>query len=216
VDENLRAAGTLALRNVKVVEQAWEVLGDIDAELVHTVNGLVREMLPKADWESSLFDKDADLELPVDISLYPVKWERDEECLASFDLWYYEPDSADSYWSSILCGQSSGRMGISLCISEYKMIGATKGKWKNFLRQHSDLIQVITESGFILQDEERFWLPVVADIEALATAYQNDELEDYLKPIYEAALKTVFEVTPKFDRLLQAALQFFGEAPAAV
>lgn len=213
MDENLRAAGSLALRNVKIVEQACDVLFDIDEELVYTVNGLVREVLPKADWESSLFDKDTDLKSPDDISLNPVKWGRDEECLASFDLWYYEPDSADSYWSSILCEQSSGRTGISWSISEYKKIGTTKGKWKNFLRQHSDLVQAITASGFILQDDECFWLPIVADIEALATAYQNDELEDYLKPIYETAMKTVIEAAPKFDRLLQAALQFFGETP---
>jgi hypothetical protein len=213
VDENLRAAGTLALRNVKIVEQACDVLGEIDTELVRTVNGLVKKMLPKADWKSGLFE-DADLESADDISFYPVKWEEDEECLASFDLWYYESDSAeDSYWASILCEQSSGRTGIYWWISEYKKIGATKGKWKNFLRQHSDLVQAITASGFMLQDDEWFWLPVVADIEALATAYQNDELEDYLEPIYETALKTVFEATPKFDRLLQAAQQFFGETP---
>lgn len=213
MDENLRAAGTLALRNVKVVEQAYKVLGDIDTELIRTVNGLVKQILPKADWESSLFDKETDLESCNDIDFHPGKWSEDDENLATFNLWGGQV-GPDIFWLSLLCHQSSDRMGISWFMSDYKKISTTKGKWKNFLRQHSSLVQAITDCGFILEGDEWFLLPIVADIEALATAYQNDELEDYLKPIYEAALKKVFETTPKFDQLLQAALEFFGETPA--
>jgi hypothetical protein len=198
--EASRKAGALILRNLKTFNDAALLMGgSMYVELVREVNQSVKNWTEQAGWMGE-YDWDNN-----NLWVSPAEWQIGGEkgqYLARFEL-LAEADDTESYEVADLCGCGQSRYGFRFS-PNYGALGG-KSKWNVFSKSLPAVAsRLSTELGFLDEGKGVWFVPVLMDAAALASAYENEDYSVALAPLAQA-LDKIKAAMPVFDKILRKA-----------
>lgn len=117
-----------------------------------------------------------------------------------------EGAAADHLWLVTLCQEGRGRFGLKLDRADG--LGMTPGRWKKFVNGRP-AAQRLVSLGYLHDDRGHFFRPVDFTSEALASAIEVDDFEEFLRPLTEA-MAALPEAASAFGEILADARAVAG------
>lgn len=195
-----RKAGAIIIENLGMFDEAKRLFDKIEEEVFDKVDAIVEDWVKENGWagECDFYESDTWIAHP--------DWIAGEngEYWARLFLNYYpgaDPE-VESEWLSDLCGESQVPFGF--CFeANYPRFGG-KAKWKNFCKSLTENNLALKEAGFNADGKGGWFLPVKLNKGTVANAYENEDYDEAMKPVFEA-LEKLEKARPVFDGLLEKA-----------
>lgn len=207
--KQLREAGALAIRNLGVIEHAYQLIDDeISNEMYFGVEKIIEANIPK-EWKRKLPCLEAK-SWHADLSWFaPQEWNNgDDESEAQFVVWAESPDDNDDLWClTQLCRQGEAKLGFRWT-GDRKLLMAKQrlSAWKNFASQQHSKRPILAELGFQYEEAKGSWfIPLSVDVTMLAEAYADGEMECVLEPAIQVCLKCILKAMPEFNSIIEEA-----------
>jgi len=201
-------AGALAIKSLGVIEQAYKFVDEtLEVEFWLAVEQAIKKALPTEDWDASLSESK---EKSVDHAFFTkADWKDHEEdtYLAKFNVWGALPEDNNDVWLlTQMCGLGEAVVGIEWAV-DHKSLGFTKGNWKKYAVEANKKHPGLEKWKFQFDASKGTWLlPMQVESEKLADAWENDgKMDDFLSPIINEYMKTIYQAIPEFDALLKKA-----------
>jgi hypothetical protein len=202
----------LIIRNLSDFDAAAIRLGyEIQSKVGKAIDDLAESWAKRHSWEGK-FDFDLN-----ELAIAPPewKWSNPEERLGYFaiepgvgDDW--DDDTQDTcvdyFWLTRLCRAGRGMLGFRWYYGA-DVIGATKPKWKKFVQGQIQRIEKNT--SFTYEETGRFFRPFRIDVEKLAAAFEEDDIDKALGPLREA-LDALPDAAQEFSLVLENAKKQFA------
>lgn len=207
MEKSSREAGALAIRNIRIIEQAFDLIdNEISDEIYHRVEKIISENAPE-DWKTNLPCIEAQGWSGKESWFGLRDWEIEaDELEARFWVWAESPDESDSWHVTQLCGQGAARTGFRW-VCDYKLF-MKKADWKKFAASRHSEFPRLSELGFQFEEKEGTWfLPLLVDPDKLAEKYAEEDTESVLTPAIKECLKNIHEAVPIFNTILIEAKQ---------
>lgn len=206
-------AHRLIIRNMRVLEEAPEVVEEVTRAVFKRINEKVEQWVDAREAWEGIFSLTGDDD-GGETTFQAAKWGQTDNGTYLAYLQFTTYGERSSYWLSRLIGATEDESGFYFSVLPVWITGNTGRKgarpgkaWTKYLSDHLQNFSALTQCGFRLEGEDLF-LPVRLDVEELAEAYP-DSLDDALPPIDEA-LKKITEILPELDRLIASAKAHFG------
>jgi hypothetical protein len=214
-------AGALAIRNLGIIEQAYSLIdGPLSDLVLPSLERLLKEELsnkpisyiinlPMA--ESRAYSEEGSWFLDE-------SWLMDKESedrFAQFICWTEEEGNDDIFCLTQLCGLGKTRTGIAWKHDAKTLQpNAPRGKvnaWMTFAKEQDDIYaNTLRTSGFVLNSDGEWFLPMLVSADALAEAYQDEDIDQVLQPMIKQCVDSIVKCTPAFTQILEAAKHKFG------
>jgi len=201
-------AGALAIKNIAVIEQAYDLIAnEIEDKIMIKMEKLIYKKLPNSEWESDLSGSDDECAKEAWIS--KSNWQdEDGNFLAKFSMWEELPKKGGSNWYiTEMCGLGEVETGFAWRAKyDQRCLGLDKKKWKLFADKKNRECPKLEKIGFVYNADEGTWfLPIRIDVDKLAEAWQNEELDDYLSGVVDGCMHLIIKAMPVFDSILKEA-----------
>jgi hypothetical protein len=206
MEKQSREAGALAIRNIGVIEQAYNLIdNELSNEVFYAVEKIIEENLSD-EWEKELpcREKQAWSGEPSWLSLRV--WREDSDSwLARFYVREGTAEAENDLWDlTSLCGQGHGELGFRW----YKDDGLPMQKkaWKTFAAQQNVKFPQLKELNFSFEEKNGTWfIPLSVDSNELANAYAEEETERVLEPAIKECLVRIQKAVPIFSAIISEA-----------
>lgn len=217
---NNNEAVKLIINNIQSLDDAVSFLeGEMSEKFMGVLDTVVKDKVESLDSEwRGVFELYSD-----SIQFSPLSWEvesnddfKHQNCYARYrltiDSEFIEVEKDTNYWLTDLFAESPNRIIFAMTPWYANFMKCTRAQWRNFATDQNQKTPEIEKLGFkYVSSEGEWYLPVGSlDKSLVIDGYANDSIEDALTP-FVAALDTLYQAHPYFDRIIEAAKEHFGK-----
>ena len=189
----------LIVRHIADLEAALtQAKSQIDGQLERAAAKIIEEKRREFGWAG-----DFNRTLEEEQWFAPEEWRTADKSDNSFDLFFILhtrnglEDSASETWLSYFVGVNGCELAFLVESNALKT-----SRWKTFLREQENSIATLRDFGFACDLKRgHLALPIAFDQEAIAEAFENEDVKEALAPMGDA-LDRIAEAKPVFDEIL--------------